>query len=329
LTTISALIVNYNGLTFIGDLLTSLQRQTLTPDEIVVVDNASTDGSVDFLRATFPNVKLVLPGENTGYAQGNNLALAHARGEYLAILNPDTIVAADWLAELVQVLESDPRIAVTTGRILNTGRVPPVESAGGGFNNLGYNYAHHLQDSNRTAFERPTDVAVMAGCGMLLRRSALAGEPIFDPALFMYCDELDLSLRLLGRGHRIVAVPTARQEHRGSLSVRSVTRRPKLFQHFYFQRNRLKILAKYYPVHILVESLPLILGSLLYWDLLFLWHGGPRLLVRALAGQVVYGRRGVAERRRHGINPQAWLPWMTRHGVRDMLRLRAASPRWR
>jgi GT2 family glycosyltransferase len=321
--TVSILVVNYNGRAFVGDLLASLARQTLAVDEVVVLDNASTDGSADYLRARFPWVKLICSTVNTGFAQGNNLALAHARGEYVALLNPDTVVAADCLAELVRVLESDDRIAVTTARILRPDRSPPLESAGAQFNNLGYYVSRYLHEANRLEFERPTTVAAMSACAMLLRRSALGGEALFDPDFFLCGEELELSLRLLARGYRIVAVPTARVEHRGSLSVRTVTRKSVLFHHFYFQRNRIKVLTKYYPVGVLLRGLPLILASLVYWNGRFLLNGGPRLLARALATQADYARRGLAERRSHGVDARGWLPWMSHHGLRDMLRLRA------
>src|SRR5207247_7936005 len=158
----------------------------------------------------------------------------------------------------------------------------------------------------------------------IVRRRALDGEGLFDGEFFMYGEELDLSLRLRGRGFTIVYVPTAVVHHKGMQSIKRASHRPQLFQQYYCNRNRVKILATYYPPSVLLRSLPLVCLSLAYWDAVFLLQGGPGLFIRAVKSQVEYARRGVIERLRgKGVPAERWLPWMTDHTLRQLLAVRA------
>jgi GT2 family glycosyltransferase len=157
----------------------------------------------------------------------------------------------------------------------------------------------------------------------LIRRSAFENEPLFDPRLFMYYEEFDLALRLRGHGHSIVSVPTSVVYHKRSQSVQKVSQ-PLLFHQFYSNRNRIKILAKYYPAGVLFRALPLILLSLIYCDWVILRKGGPRLFFRAVASQVHYAVQGLVERFRGGsVDTSQWIPWMKKQDLREVLALRS------
>jgi hypothetical protein len=100
-----------------------------------------------------------------------------------------------------------------------------------------------------------------------------------------------------------------------------------LFQQFYGNRNRLKILLKYYPFGILLRNLPLIVLSLLYWDVYFLRYGGPRFVARALRQQAAFARAGLRERdQAREVHPHRWMPWMKQQGIRELRDLRATFP---
>jgi GT2 family glycosyltransferase len=139
----------------------------------------------------------------------------------------------------------------------------------------------------------------------------------------MYYEEFDLSLRVRGAGYGIVFVPTAIVHHKGSQAVRGVTNRPLLYQQFLGNRNRLKLLMKYYPLPTLMRNLPLIGLSLAYWDFVFLRDGGLRLFLRALGAQSAFAWQGLRERRQRRACSDGWLPWMTRQSLRDILALRS------
>jgi GT2 family glycosyltransferase len=321
---VSLIVVNYNGRQFLDDLCASLARQTCPADEVIVVDNASTDGSVAHLREHYPWVTTIALAENVGYAQGNNIGAARATGRYLALLNNDTVADKHWLAELLAVLEAQPCAGAAVAKIYRAARHPRLDCAGAEFNNLGYCWGRGANQLDRGQFDLGGEVPALTACALLLRRDVLGDEPLFDPQLFMYYEEFDLSLRVRGAGYGIVYVPTAIVHHKGSQAVRGVTNRPLLFQQFLGNRNRLKLLLKYYPLPTLLRNLPLIGLSLAYWDLVFLREGGLRYCLRALGAQGVFAWQGLRERRGRRARSEGWLPWMTRQGLRDILALRSS-----
>jgi GT2 family glycosyltransferase len=324
---VSVVIVNYNGRQYLGELLDSLACQVQPADEVILVDNASSDGSADYVRQEFPWVEVIRLSENVGFAEGNNVGVAQSRGQYVALLNSDTVVEERWLAELVRALEADDAIGAVVPKIYKAHAYPRLDCAGAEFNSLGVSWGRGANCVDGGQYELPMEVAAVTGCSVLLRRTALADDPIFDAKLFMYYEELDLSLRLRGRGYSVLYVPTAIVHHKGSQAVAEVARQPVLFQQFYGNRNRLKILLKYYPVGILLRNLPLIVLSLLYWDVYFLRYGGPRFAARALRQQAAFARAGLRERAQaREVRPHRWIPWMKQQGIRELRDLRATFP---
>ncbi|MEK6325023.1 MAG: glycosyltransferase family 2 protein [Acidobacteriota bacterium] len=322
---VSVIIVNYNGHHFLGELFKSLARQTLPADEVILVDNASADGSVEFVRASFPWVKVIAWPTNVGFAEGCNIGVANAQGEYIGLLNPDCVADERWLAELVQALEGNENIAGADSKIYRADENTVIEEAGAGFNNLGYLWPFGFNQPDTGQFSAITEVPAFTACAGLLRRQAFEGEQLFDRRLFMYNEEFDLTLRLRSRGYSIVFAPTSVVYHKGSRSVAQASQKPLLFKRFYHDRNRIKILAKYYPVSVLLRSLPLIFLSFAYGDWQFLRYGGPLYLIRAKAAQVQYAFQGLIERLRGpNIKAEKWLLWMEYHGLRDMLALKAS-----
>jgi GT2 family glycosyltransferase len=322
---VSVVIVNHNGRDDLEELLESLARQTRPADEVILIDNASTDDSVAYVRDQFPWVRVIALNRNVGFAAGNNEGLANACGDYIALLNPDTTVDPRWLGELARVLDADEGVAAAVPKIYRSSAPCIVEQAGAEFSNLGHYWTRGFNQPDRGQFSDVIEVPGLTGCSTLVRRSALAGEPVFDGNLFMYYEEFDLTLRLRGRGHRVVFVPSAVVYHKGMQSIARATRQPNLMQQYFCNRNRLKILCKYYPLPLVARNLPLIALSVAYWDMVFLRRAGPAFCLRAAAGQARYAVQGLRERQHaHDIDPAGWLPWMTRHRLRDVRALRVA-----
>lgn len=322
---VSVVIVNYNGRGLLDELFSSLARQTRPADEVIMVDNASADDSVAHVRTRFPWVKVIVSPTNTGFAEGSNIGAVNAQSDYLALLNSDTALDERWLDELVRVLDADERVGAAVSKIYLAGRPPRIDCAGAEFNNLGFCWGRGANQLDRGQFESPEEVPAVTACGMLLRRAALDGEPLFDRHFFMYYEEFDLTLRLRGRGHAVMYVPTSVVYHKRAEAVKAATPRPSLFHLFYASRNRVKILARYYPAAVLLRSLPLILLSLAYADGVLLLKGGPGRCLRSVASQLRYALAGLGERLRgRSVAAASWLPWMQRHGLRDVVSLRAA-----
>ena len=323
--TVSLITVNFNGRHFLDELFFSLARQSQSVDQVILVDNASTDGSVAYVAEHFPWVQIVALAENVGFAEGNNAGMRHANGEYIALLNSDTVVEERWLEELVQALESDNRNGAAVAKIYLANMEPPrLDCAGAEFNNLGFCWGRGANQLDRGQFEHPEEVPALTACAVILRRVSLNGLPLFDRQLFMYYEEFDLSLRVRGAGYHIVYAPKAIVHHKRSQSVKRADANPVLFQQFYGNRNRVKILLKYYPASVLLSSLPVIGISLLYWNLVFLRHKGPRFFVSAIGAQLRYGVHGLRERTRDTrMGGAAWRPWMTRHTLTQVRALQA------
>lgn len=321
----SVIIVNFNGQHLLGKLFESLAQQTNPADEILMVDNASTDNSVGYVREHFPSVNVICSANNLGFSGGNNLGLASAQGEYIALLNSDTSVDARWLGELVKVLDADERIGAAVPKIYLAAEYPRIDQAGAEFNNLGNIWGRGFYQLDQGQFDTVTEVSALTGCSAVVRRQALRGELLFDPKFFMYHEELELTFRLRSRGYSIIYVPTSIVHHGLMQSVKENFPQPRLFQQFYCNRNRLKILTKYYPLSVLLRSLPLITLSFIYWNWFFLRKGGVAYFVRAVFSQVQYTIQGLKERiNGSGVAPDKWLPWMKTQGLRELLAMRAA-----
>jgi len=314
--TVSAILVNYNGAQFLSDALESLARQTRKAEQVIVVDNASSDGSAALVRARFPWVTLIEASTNTGFAEGNNIGLAAATGDYVALLNTDAVADARWLESLVDALERDPHAAGAEGKIYYADARTRIEQAGALFNNIGNYWGRGHRDEDRGQFEESMEVAGVTACAMLVRRKALGGAPLFDASLFMYGEELDLTIRLRSDGWSIVFEPRAVVHHAGMRSLNAAVDAPRLFQQFHANRNRLKLVAKYWPWPLLLRNLPLVALSIAYWDLVFLVRAGPRYFARAVAAQIAFFVRGLRERQAQ--HSYRWLPWMTQHSFRGL-----------
>jgi len=325
---VSVIIVNHNGQDLLRELFESLSRQTRRADEVIMVDNASSDGSVNYVRKQFPLVKVIQLLTNTGFAEGNNIGVATAEGDYIALLNSDNVVDHKWLAELVQALEANERIGAGVPKILVDAPSQRIHQVGAEFNNLGNMWGRGFNQRDRGQFDTAAEVAGLTACSMIIRRNVFEAEPLFDPSLFMYYEELDLTFRLRARGYSILYVPTAVVHHKVMQSLNKVSQQPRLLQQFYCNRNRAKLTLKYYPLKILLRSMPLILMSLAYWDWRFLREAGARFFVRGLIAQVKYALEGVKERLRgNTVDPKNWLPWMTHHTLREVLALKASFSR--
>ncbi|HUF16853.1 MAG TPA: glycosyltransferase family 2 protein, partial [Thermoanaerobaculia bacterium] len=312
----STIVVNYNGAPEIIEALESLERQTLPPHEIIVVDNGSTDGSADLVEEQFPDVRLVRAGENLGFAAGSNLGASLATGRYLALLNPDASAHPDWLRTLVTALESDDRFAVAVGKVY-AGRSRTIEQAGAHFNNLGNYWGRGHLELDEGQYDEVTEVTGLTGCAMLIDRDALHDEPMFDSDIFMYGEELDLTIRLRRRGYGVVYTPYAVVHHEGMASVRRSEQRPRVFQQRLSNRNRSRLLAKYYPSGILLRSAPLLILGLGYWFFWFLRESGPRAALELLIEIPRYFLRGRRERKPASAEEDSlWLSLMTSHNLR-------------
>ena len=218
---ISVAVVSYNTRDLLRGCLQALLARQAEGEarlEIIVADNGSSDGSPDMVRAEFPAVRVVETGENLGFGRANNAALAEAAGRYLCLVNSDAEVLPGALAQTLAYLEAHPDAGLVGGQLLwLDGR--PQTSWGGDPTLAGVLAEQTFWGAWRPAAkEGPApaairDVEQICGAFMLIRRAAWQQIGGFDPAYFMYNEDVDLNLRLRRAGWRVVFLPSARITH--------------------------------------------------------------------------------------------------------------------
>lgn len=234
---LSVLLVNWNTRDLLRSCVASLLAHPPSGEmEILIVDNASTDGSAEMVQAEFPNVKLIQPGRNTGYAAGNNLAFAEAQGEWLLTLNPDTEVGEGVLEQAVQLLESRTAYGVLSCRFIgpdgetqaSVRGFPTLKSLFGELTGLARlaprSFGNYRLSHFDYSVEQPAPQPM--GTFLLFRREALAavGDPAepFDERFPIFFNEVDLLLRLNLAGWPCLYTPKFSIRHHGGMSTRQV-----------------------------------------------------------------------------------------------------------
>jgi GT2 family glycosyltransferase len=221
LPSVHIVVLNWNGKSDTLECLTSLQSVSYPNLKIVVVDNGSTDGSEQAIKAAFPDVTFIQTGENLGYAEGNNVGIRHAMesgGDFVFILNNDTTTDTNVVTALVAQAEKNPNAAILGPKIYFYERPDIINSAGGhlDYDTLVRGHIGYGVRDDGTMYASVAAVEWITGCAMLLRLSVLREVGLFDPDFFLVCEELDLCTRIRKRGFAILFVPEAKLWHKVS-----------------------------------------------------------------------------------------------------------------
>ncbi|MCR4920637.1 MAG: glycosyltransferase family 2 protein [Bacteroidaceae bacterium] len=240
---LSVVIVSYNVKYHLEQCLRSVQRATSALEsEVWVVDNASTDGSLDYLRPRFPDVHFIANTENVGFSRANNQAIRLSTGEYVLLLNPDTLVGEATLSGCVSFLDAHPEVGATGVKMLNPDGTFAPESRRGvpspftsfckmsGLGTLfprsrtfGRYYMLYLDR------ESPAPIEIISGAYNMLRRKALDQVGLLDEDFFMYGEDVDLSYRLLTGGWTNYYLPLPILHYKGESTVKSSYRYVSVF----------------------------------------------------------------------------------------------------
>ena len=259
LPTVSVLVLNLNGREHLDSCLASLEAQVYPSDrfEIVVIDNGSTDGSLEFVRGTHPRVRIVEFHSNLGFCVPYNSVIRECESEFVALLNNDTHVASDWLTELVSAAQRHSAVAVAAKILSWDGET--IDFAGGVTSFIGHSWQ---QDSGMPATQSYEERPLLSACAgsALFARSAFTDAGGFDEEFFAYFEDVDLGWRLNLFGERVVFAPAALTHHRvhGTSSRWAFSQRLRLLE-----RNALAMIYKNYEVATLQRVLPVAIGLLL------------------------------------------------------------------
>lgn len=211
-------LLNWNQYADTARCLASLRESHFRPAIVLVFDNGSGDGSAERLKAEYPEIELVLGGENFGFSDGNNRAakmLLDAGVDYVWILNNDTEVHPDCLGWLVQAMEADSGLGAVSAKIWFMGDGQSIGYAGGWISHWTFNSTFRgFREEDVGQYDEAADVDVLSGCCMLIRAEALRKIGLFNRAFFAYAEDIDWSLRAAAAGLRQRYVPRAILRHR-------------------------------------------------------------------------------------------------------------------
>jgi GT2 family glycosyltransferase len=290
---IDVVVVNYNSGPWLRKVVEALHAQTFRDFRAIIVDNGSTDGSLERLPSGQASIEVVRAGVNLGFAAGNNVAIRqHARGEWLALLNPDAFPRPDWLERFIAAARAHPQYNFFGCRMLDAKDPARLDGVGDVYHASGlpWREGHGCLDSS--AYDAPEEIFSPCAAAALYRRSDVVEAGLFDEDFFCYTEDVDLGFRLRLLGGRCLYVPDAIVEHIGSgvSGVRSD------FQLYHGHRNLAWTYVKnmpgwlfwlYLPYHVLLNA---------YSVLAFALRGQGRVLWRAKRDAVKGLRRAWRKR---------------------------------
>ncbi|NQV14214.1 glycosyltransferase family 2 protein [bacterium] len=256
---VAVIIPHWNGVEILEPCLNSLKQCNYANLEVVVVDNNSSDESVEFIRREFPEITLIENSENLGFAGGCNTGLAKSDAELYLILNNDTTHEPDWIEHLVTQMESEPKIAAVQPKIMSSQNPKIFDYAGGVgglMDVLGFPFAlgriFTTLEEDDGFYDTPQDIFWASGTAMLLRGTALKEVGFFDEDFFAHMEEIDLCWRLHNAGWKVVNAPSSKIYHHSGWSLPPNRYQKKYLNH----RNNIMMIIKNYPFAYLAAILP-------------------------------------------------------------------------
>jgi GT2 family glycosyltransferase len=265
---VSVIVVNWNGKSFLKECLSALSQQTYSSYELILVDNGSIDGSIDYVRENYSWVRIRNLPENRGFSGGNLEGLKECQGEFIALVNNDTRADEKWLENLVDPMHADSTIGMCASKMLVDG-TDQINSAGDGLTTAGVGYNRGLW-KDRTFYADQEPVFGSCGGAVLYRRTMLDEIGFLDDDFFLYDEDTDLNFRAQLAGWKCMYVPEACIYH----AVNGTSGRLSDVHVYYHTRNLEFVWLKNMPTGLMLRfahhKLIQVLGSFFY---LCLRHG--------------------------------------------------------
>lgn len=288
----SVVVVSYNGRRYLERCLDALLRQTYANMEVVFVDNGSSDGSAELVRAGYPAVRVIEAGENLGFARGNNLGIRASRGALVATLNNDTEAAPGWLEALAGAMLADGRVGMCASRMLRMDDPAVVDSTGICVSRSGACWDRGMFERDEGQFG-PEVFGPCAGAA-LYRRAMLDETGLFDEDFVAYMEDTDLAFRgrLAGWTCRYVPEAVVYHVHGGTAGYVSD------YTVYYGNRNIVWYVLKDFPAGLLLTSLPFVVGRSLGVIPYYALRGQGLTVLRAKLDALLGAPRMLGKRRK-------------------------------
>lgn len=251
------IIPNYNGRHFMEPCLKSLQEQTCQDFKILVVDNASTDGSIEYMRENYPDIEVIALDKNYGFSKAVNVGIKYSRTPYVILLNNDTTVDSHYVAEMIKAIEQSPRIFSVSSKMIQMYHPELIDSAGDLYTLLGWGVCRGTGRPVSNYTEADEIFTACAGAA-IYRRSAFKKIGYFDENHFAYLEDIDVGYRAKIYGYRNMYCPTALVYHVGSGTSGS---KYNSFKVKLSARNNIYLNYKNMPLlQLIINFLPLLVG---------------------------------------------------------------------
>jgi hypothetical protein len=260
-------IPNFNGAQFLQACIQSLLNN-IKPEQIIVVDNGSTDSSIQILNGNFPDIVCLKQNTNLGFAGGVNAGIRYAldnAGEYVILLNNDAIVDGKWVSKLVEELNDNPKIGIATSKIISTSEPAFLDSTGESFSTWGLPFPRGRERIDLDKYDNESDRFIFGASGgaSIYRIKMLQQIGIFDEDFFAYYEDVDLSFRAQLAGWQVAYVPEAVVYHQ----IGGTSSKMRGFTTYHTFKNLPWLLIKNMPLSLLILSIP---RFLIAYCLLFL-----------------------------------------------------------
>lgn len=257
---VTIIIPNYNGCHFMKPCLASLKEQTFQDYRILVVDNASTDGSVQYVREHYPEIEVIALDQNYGFSKAVNMGIRHSRTPYVILLNNDTTADPNYIEEMVKSIERSPRIFSVSSKMIQMYHPELIDSAGDLYTLTGWGVCRGV---GRPVSNYTVNDEVFSACAgaAIYRRQVFKKIGLFDENHFAYLEDIDVGYQAKIFGYRNMYCPTALVYHVGSGTSGS---KYNSFKVKLSARNNVYLNYKNMPyLQLLVNFIPLLVGYLL------------------------------------------------------------------
>ena len=250
---VSVIVLNYNAGELLLNCIESVKKSAYKNLEIILVDNISTDKSQKICKEKYPDIKLIQNDENFGYCEGNNIGIREAKGDYIIILNPDTIVESNWIEELISAYNKFGE-GLYQPKHLSLNEKTVYMSAGNMLNIFGFGYAREKGNKDENQFNKIEEISYASGTCLFTSSAVLKKVGLFDPFIFLYHDDLDLGWRALQLGIKSYYVPTSLIYHAESYSLKWNAEK-----FYWLERNRKYCILTHYSKQTYSKIFPTLL----------------------------------------------------------------------
>ena len=291
---LSVVIPNWNGKHFLDTCLNALRRQTLSGIEVIIVDNASSDGSQQFIRDAFPEASLIELEKNRGFTGACNTGMEAAAGEFIALLNNDTEVEKDWAAAVLAAFDAHPEVGIVASKMLLFDQRDRFHTAGDFFTTDGCAGNRGAWEGDLGQYDQPVYVFSACGGSAVYRRSMLREIGTLDDDFFFLLEDVDLAWRAQLAGYKVWYTPCAVVYHHLSATGGGET------ASYYDGRNSIWVIVKNMPAGLLRKYAGQIMKrqAARFWNALRAWRGREaRAQLRGMLAGLLTMRKALRKRR--------------------------------